>query len=342
MPLQPENYPSFDSLPVDKSGPRGNAWGLWGPEDQLGTLNLLTDELVRRAAAENITIGKRLSLNWSMTAATHPRFSRKPLELRLINKAPLKHAHDDEWTFNSQCSSQWDGFRHYAYQKEQARTYLTRNPSQLYYMGRTAQDFAASPIPNGIQHVSQQGITGRAILIDWYTWAQAQNKSIDATSAHEIPFSELLETLRYQNMDPTSTFRRGDILAIRSGYIAQYTEMSETKRAHLNEAYKTEKPSNIGVKPSEELLRFLWDTGIAAVCGDSRSFEVWPCKAEDEEWHLHEWLLAGWGMPIGELFDLEELARVCKGLRRYTFFLASEPVNVPGAVASPPNALAFF
>ena len=62
MSLQPENYPSFDSLPVDKSGPRGNAWGLWGPEDQLGTLNLLTDELVRRAAAENITIGKRLSL----------------------------------------------------------------------------------------------------------------------------------------------------------------------------------------------------------------------------------------------------------------------------------------
>jgi hypothetical protein len=176
--------------------------------------------------------------------------------------------------------------------------------------------------------VAQQGITGRAILIDWYTWAQTQNKSIDATSAYEIPFTELLETLKYQNMEPTSTFRRGDILVIRSGYIAQYTKMSDSKRAHLNEAYKTEKPANIGVKPSEELLRFLWDTGIAAVCGDSRSFEVWPCKAEDEEWHLHEWLLAGWGMPIGELFDLEELARVCNELGRYTFFMASEPVNV--------------
>ncbi|KAL3493360.1 hypothetical protein BJX62DRAFT_249749 [Aspergillus germanicus] len=331
MALQPADYPSFNSLPVAKKGPPGNAWGLWGPDDQLGTLNLLTDELVQRAAAENIKLGKRVSLNWSMTAASHPRFPRKPLELRLINKAPLKHAHDDEWTFNSQCSSQWDGFRHYAFQNK-----------GLYYMGRTAEDFAKSPIPNGIQHVAQQGITGRAILIDWYTWAQSQNKSIDATSAHDIPFSELLETLKYQNMDPTSTFRPGDILVVRSGYIAQYTEMSDSKRAHLSEAYKTQKPANIGVKPSEELLRFLWDTGIAAVCGDSRSFEVWPCKAEDEEWHLHEWLLAGWGMPIGELFDLEELARVCSNLGRYTFFLASEPVNVPGAVASPPNALAFF
>jgi hypothetical protein len=129
-------------------------------------------------------------------------------------------------------------------------------------------------------------------------------------------------------MDPASTFRRGDILVIRSGYIAQYTEMSDSKCAHLNEAYKTPKPANIGVKPSEELLQFLCDTAIAAVCGDSRSFEVWPCKADDEEWHLHEWLLAGWRMPIGELFDLEELAKVCKKLGRYTFFMVSEPVNV--------------
>lgn len=48
-----------------------------------------------------------------------------------------------QWSFNSQCSSQWDGFRHYAYQKE-----------ALYYMGRTAEDFAASPVPNGIQRES--------------------------------------------------------------------------------------------------------------------------------------------------------------------------------------------
>lgn len=52
-----------------------------------------------------------------MTAAANPQFIRKTLKLELINKAPLKHAHDDVWTFNSQCSSQWDGLRHYAYQE---------------------------------------------------------------------------------------------------------------------------------------------------------------------------------------------------------------------------------
>ncbi|KAL5336411.1 hypothetical protein BJX70DRAFT_409930 [Aspergillus crustosus] len=320
-------YPSFDSLPLDKNGPRGNAWGLWGPDDQIGTLNLLTDWVMQRAAEGNIKIGTRVSLNWSMTAASNPRFPRGTLELRLINKAPLKHAHDDERTFNSQCSSQWDGFRHYAYQNE-----------ELYYMARTASDFAASDIPNGIQHVSKKGIAGRAILIDWYTWAQRQNFAVDATTAYATPFSELISALEYQKMS-TSDIRPGDILIIRSGYIAQYNEMPDDKRSRLNEEYKTQKPSNIGVQPSEEILRFLWKKRIAAVAGDSISFEVWPCNERGTQWHLHEWLLAGWGMPIGELFDLEDVAAVCKRLGRWRFFLSSE---VPGAVASPPNALAFF
>jgi hypothetical protein len=45
--------PSFDELPWFKNFP-GCAWGVWGPEDQLGTVNLLTEEVVQRAAAEEI------------------------------------------------------------------------------------------------------------------------------------------------------------------------------------------------------------------------------------------------------------------------------------------------
>lgn len=61
-PNMTSQRPSFDSLPLDKNGPHGNAWGLWGPDDQLGTLNLLTDEVVRKAAEENIKTGSRVSL----------------------------------------------------------------------------------------------------------------------------------------------------------------------------------------------------------------------------------------------------------------------------------------
>jgi hypothetical protein len=65
-------------------------------------------------------------------------------------------------------------------------------------------------------------------------------------------------------------------------------------------------------------------------------------------------------MPIGELFNLEDLARTCKELGRTSFFVSSVPLRVcmdrrdlflelrltdgqvPGGVASPPNAVAIF
>lgn len=48
------------------------------------------------------------------------------------------------------------------------------------------------------------------------------------------------------------------------------------------------------------------------------------------------------GCPIGELWNLEELAKVCAEQKQYSFFLTSAPLNVPGGVASPPNAVAVF
>jgi hypothetical protein len=154
------------------------------------------------------------------------------------------------------------------------------------------------------------------MLIDWYAWAQAQGLEVDAMTSYEVPFEQLVEALKYQNIS-LNDFRAGDILVIRFGYIHQYETMSDAKRARLDDLYRTQKPDNIGVKPSRALLEFFWNKRLAAVCGDSRSFEVWPCK--ETEWHLHEWLLAGWGMPIGELFDLEALSEKCRSTGRYTF-----------------------
>ncbi len=47
-------------------------------------------------------------------------------------------------------------------------------------------------------------------------------------------------------------------------------------------------------------------------------------------------------MPIGELWDLKALSEYTKKVGRYSFLLTSVPLNHPGLVASPPNALALF
>lgn len=58
-----------------------------------------------------------------------------------------------------------------------------------------------------------------------------------------------------------------------------------------------ETPQHAGVEPSMELLEWVWDNGISAVASDAISWEVFPQLGDLS---LHEYFLAGWGMPIGE------------------------------------------
>jgi hypothetical protein len=47
-------------------------------------------------------------------------------------------------------------------------------------------------------------------------------------------------------------------------------------------------------------------------------------------------------MYIGELWDLKALGEHCAKTKRYEFMLTSTPLNLPGLVGSPPNAVAIF
>lgn len=104
----------------------------------------------------------------------------------------------------------------------------------------------------------------------------------------------------------------------------------ENQTASQLAAYQAVNPPRFcGVEQSEEMIRWIWDN-FSAVAGDHPTFEAWPTQ---KDWALHEVLLSGWGCPIGELFHLEALAAECKRQQRWSFFVASEPCNVPGGVA---------
>lgn len=57
-------------------------------------------------------------MNWPLGAqAKGAFFNRRLFHQDLFAKLP-RTVNDDVWTFNSQGSSQWDGLRHFGYQKE--------------------------------------------------------------------------------------------------------------------------------------------------------------------------------------------------------------------------------
>ncbi|KAF9881015.1 hypothetical protein CkaCkLH20_01165 [Colletotrichum karsti] len=324
--LNENGIPPFESLPLGKDDPRYSAWGLYGDKDELGSLNRLTDERVAAAARSEIKTGARVSLNWSLTAQPEPFFARQAFRHDIIPKPPF-FANDDIWTFNSQSSSQWDGLRHCGYQNE-----------KKFYNGVTMEQVHAVDGEGkksdvlGIQAWQKHGIVGRGVLVDYHSWRLSQNKPYDPFAHDSIPASDLKACLKAQGTE----VRFGDILFTRTGFMAAHA----TKTPADLQTYRVAEPQVFsGVAQSEETIRWVWEN-FSAVAGDQPTFECWPRR--DPQYWMHEIFLGGWGMPIGELFDLEALAEKCKQENRWSFFVSSEPCHVPGGVASPPNILAIF
>ena len=171
------------------------------------------------------------------------------------------------------------------------------------------------------------------MLLDYAAWCDQNGVPVEPFTTTSIPAATLQKVASSQG----TSLRRGDILLVRSGWLRGFEQLTDAQRADLA---AIQNPPAIGLESSEATLRWAWDQGFAAVGGDQPSLEAWPCQNKD--FWLHEWFLAGWGLPIGELFDLERLSEECRRQKRWTFFFSSIPLNVPGGVASPPNGVAIF
>ncbi|KAI5803672.1 putative cyclase-domain-containing protein [Geopyxis carbonaria] len=316
-------YPAFSSLPLTTPGPRGNAWGLYGADDQLGTLNQLTPAVVAAAAGE-IQTGHRVSLDWPLNVPRLGFFGRPPVVHTVIQNG--NNSMSDTLELNTQSSTQWDGMRHYGYAEE-----------KLWYGGRT-RDQVLTGDTLGQNHVSEAGgITGRGVLIDWARWAKANGKSVSPFTAHLIPVEQLRAAARDQGLK----LKAGDILFLRTGFTEAFNKLTVEEEKALGQRPS---PDFIGVKPAKDTLEWLWESRFSAVAGDAPAFETASLEGAmtEAEYALHAWLIAGWGMPVGELFDLEKLSKMCEEKGRWSFFVASVPLKVPGGVAGPANAVAIF
>ncbi|GAB7336651.1 hypothetical protein MBLNU13_g10335t1 [Cladosporium sp. NU13] len=273
---------SFEALPLRPDDPPFSAWGLWGSDDELGSLNHLTPETVQ-AAAREITHGVRV---------------------------PLNH---------------FDGLRHYPYQEK-----------LQYYNGTTQADITGHNATDrlGVQNIARCGIAGRGVLLDWRRYAMAKGIKYSPFERHAITLAELKAVAKLQQVD----FQPGDILLIRTGWVEEYNKLDPKAKSELPDR---EVRASCGVQASYEMLKWHWDNAFAAVASDTVAYEVWPSPREIGI-SIHEVFLSGWGMPIGESWDLESLSKTCAAFNKWTFFLTCQPLNIKGGVASPSNALAII
>ncbi len=311
MPVD-DNLPGYDELPVRDGAPLGSSWGLWGDPDYLGCLNLLTPARAASAAARCVRSGRSYGLNLDFGVPDPPLFGRPKMHHEVVG--PLGGSHDDMLhNWNTQSSSQWDGFRHIAH------------PEHGHYGGVPDQD-------HGMHHWAEHGLVGRGILADVDRWRAAQRRPLRQGEVDPIPVTEVAACLADQGTEVEA----GDVLLVRTGWTTWYRGLAQEQRVHLGQR---DTQVNPGLEPGRATIAQLWNWHLAAVGSDNPAVESWPpSRAPDEFLHFN--LLPLLGMPLGELFDLDPLAEECAASGNWDFLFVSAPINVRSGVASPPNAVA--
>lgn len=162
IPWNPDSthFPSRKDLPRLPGAPEDAAW-VWGKDDYIGRLNLLTPARVKAAAAE-IRTGEMARLDLPLHVPAQPAFGRETFQ-HTIKPLVEGAAYDDVYTMNTQSGTQWDGFRHVAHQN-----------TKTFYNRTTASDFTG-PTDNlkcSIHHWSEHGFSGRAGILPESSYAQ--------------------------------------------------------------------------------------------------------------------------------------------------------------------------
>ncbi|KAL2752428.1 hypothetical protein ACRALDRAFT_1083190 [Sodiomyces alcalophilus JCM 7366] len=306
--------PKRSELPAIPGAPPGAAW-FWGPEDQHGRLNLLTPERIVKATRECVKTGQVVNLSLPYDIPGPALFKRETFNHKIVTMGP--GIYDEVFELNPQSSSQWDGFRHLTCEEI----------DEVDENGKRVSSRC------GAGAWGETGIVGRGVLLDIYAWS---GESYDPFTTHPITRADLEACAKAQGV----TFQTGDILFIRTGWVKRYMALDTAGREKLAATPGTFDHTYAGVDATPEMVDFLHDHYFAAAVSDQICFEMWPPKSLSES--LHAFMLPLWGMPIGELFDMEKLSEVCQKEKRYTFLLSSAPAVVSGSVGSPANSIAIF
>ncbi len=289
---------------------RVNNWGRWGADDELGTLNLITDEVVREAAA-TVRSGRRIPLalplqqNGVQTGMIPGRID--PLHVMVqINQelfGPGTVAcSDDAVTMGLQAATHWDALSHVSH-------------SGRIYNGRPADSITAHGGAgfSGIDKVRH--LVSRGVLLD-----VARARGTDrldggyAVTPEDLDAAEELAGTRV---------RAGDIVLVRTGQV-------QVCLAGDRHAYAYPSPG-LSIRTPE----WFHARDVAAVANDTLTFEVFPPEVADLWLPVHALDLVEMGMPQGQNWNLEKLSTACGEVGRYAFLLAATPEPFAGATGSP-------
>lgn len=337
--------------------PPGSTWGDWGPDDELGRLNLLTPAKVLQGIAEvreGRTFCLSLPLDYPGGNVLNPR--RRPpelrptmregranmaLPLRCYDPTALDVMCDDQVVLTLQYSTQWDTLAHVG---QMFDVDGDGKPEDVFYNGFRAGSDVAGPViyrgmeelpyggPQGAQKLGVENmaatcIQGRGVMID----LQAHY----GRSGTVVGYEELMAVLDRDRV----VVEPGDLVCLRTGFAAVLLGMNRNPDPAVLHGTTSALDGR-----DERLQQWVTDTGLVALISDNYGVESVPARPCTQDFcatlPLHAHCLFRLGVYLGEMWDLTDLADWLRAHDRSRFLLTAPPLRLPGAVGSPATPVA--
>ncbi|HEX4856037.1 MAG TPA: cyclase family protein [Limnobacter sp.] len=291
----------------------------WGPNDEIGRLNLMTDESRRRIMARvdarkvyDLSVDYFIGMpGWH--AAGDPRYqiwmTHTPNGTRVDDPLSVGNEQNDHVSYTGTAFSMYshtgthiDALNHFGLNGKIWNHFDAKD-----HLGdRGWRKTGAETIPP---------IIARGVLLD-----VAALKGVSMLpEGYRVTRQDIQAALALQEV----SLQEGDVVLIRTGRMQVYENSEQYMR----------NPPGLGM----DAARFLVEEGGAMVLGaDNLSFEAFPSEVEGNYVPVHTYLLAQKGAFILELVDLEALAKD----RVHEFAFIGASLKLKGADGSPMRPVA--
>jgi kynurenine formamidase len=311
MPTQDEVLGYFDTL---------SNWGRWGGDDELGTLNLVTDD-VRLAAARAVRHGRSVSCAWEASAPGDIERSTTvcpcAADMPGGEHLPAAFHADRRWGFSSE------------------RIGLTFHGNTLTHLDSPCHLFWDGTAYNGRPHSVVDAATGSrwAAVTTAADGIVTRGVLLDVAPIRGVPWLEpgqgvfpgdLEEAERRQGV----RVRSGDAVLLRTGHGRARHETGPAGGF-----------TQAGWHAS--CLPWLRDREVALIGADTPQ-DVQPSGYDDVLMPVHAVGLVAMGLWLLDNCDLEACAATAAELGQWDFQLAVAPLRFAGASGSPVNPIATF
>jgi kynurenine formamidase len=298
---------------------RVHNWGRWGPDDEIGTLNLV-DEAARRRGAAAVTSGKVFALGLPLSEAEGIQIGVvegrvNPSRTMVQANRPV-NAEEPEWvcfsedilTMATQCATHWDALAHSSY-------------GGVIYNGYPASTISADGAARcGIHRLG--AVVSRGVLLDV---ARALGRDV-LEPGYPIMPADLDAACELA----TVAVEPGDIVLVRTG------QMVHLAPEHRDLVAYTWPSPGLTIETAE----WFHAHDVAAVATDTLPFEVIPCQYEDIYLPVHLLHLVEMGLTQGQNWVLDPLADDCAEDGCYTFLLDATPLPLTAGLGTPLNPVA--